>query len=787
VTLPTGASAGDSFVFGIKNSAAAGLTVTLQAQAGENIDGQASISLRTNESFLVVNNASANWRSLGRTVISTDVVTNTLLANMPANTLKGNNTGVTADPLDLTVAQVKTMLNLAGNNNGDQTITLTGDVTGSGTAMFGATIASDAVTNAKLANMAAMTVKGNNTALSGDPLDLTVAQLAGMLSLSGANTGDQIITLTGDVTGTGTSSFPATIVNNAVTNAKAADMAAMTLKGNNGAATSDPLDLTAAQVKTMLNLVGTNSGDQTITLTGDVTGSGTGMFAATISSDAVTNAKLANMAGMTIKGNNTAVAGDPLDLTVAQLGGMLSLSGTNTGDQTVTLTGDVTGTGTASFPATIANNAVTNAKAADMAAMTLKGNNTAATGDPIDLTVAQVKTMLNLVGTNSGDQTITLTGDVTGSGTGMFVATVAVDAVTNAKLANMAASTLKGNNTGLTADPIDLTATQVTAMLNNLVGDAGAGGAKGLVPAPAAGDAAAGKFLRADGTWATTGASLTAATNAETLLGTITTKAATPDSVAAIWEQGVDIVSASTLTIGDGGYFNVTGTTAITAFSATNDHAGREVEVRFTGALTLTHNAVSLILLTGANIVTVPGDIARFRSEGGGNWRMTKYTRANGQALVAPFAEQYLEYRDEKPIGTDGGSFTSGAWQTRVLNVEAQDTGNNGSLASNQITLAAGTYECLIFPPAGAVGFHKARLRNITDGVTTLVGMSCDQGTGSYEISYSIISGRFTIASQKVFEVQHRCSATRNTDGFGTACSFDEVEVYTIAKFRKVA
>jgi hypothetical protein len=126
-------------------------------------------------------------------------------------------------------------------------------------------------------------------------------------------------------------------------------------------------------------------------------------------------------------------------------------------------------------------------------------------------------------------------------------------------------------------------------------------------------------------------------------------------------------------------------------------------------------------------------------------------------------------------------------WQTRVLNVEAQDTGNNGSLASNQITLAAGTYECLIFTPAASVSFHKARLRNITDGVTTLVGTSCSQGTGSYEISYSIISGRFTIASQKVFEVQHRCSATRNTDGFGTACSFDEVEVYTIAKFRKVA
>jgi hypothetical protein len=38
-------------------------------------------------------------------------------------------------------------------------------------------------------------------------------------------------------------------------------------------------------------------------------------------------------------------------------------------------------------------------------------------------------------------------------------------------------------------------------MLNALVGDSGAGGTKGLVPAPAAGDAAAGKFLKADGTW----------------------------------------------------------------------------------------------------------------------------------------------------------------------------------------------------------------------------------------------------------------------------------------------
>ena len=47
------------------------------------------------------------------------------------------------------------------------------------------------------------------------------------------------------------------------------------------------------------------------------------------------------------------------------------------------------------------------------------------------------------------------------------------------------------------------TPAQVTAALDAFVGDSGSGGTKGLVPAPAAGDAAANKYLKADGTWAT--------------------------------------------------------------------------------------------------------------------------------------------------------------------------------------------------------------------------------------------------------------------------------------------
>jgi len=74
--------------------------------------------------------------------------------------------------------------------------------------------------------------------------------------------------------------------------------------------------------------------------------------------------------------------------------------------------------------------------------------------------------------------------------------------VTLAKLANLAQATVIGRASGAgTGVPVALTATQLTAIANAFVGDSGSGGTKGLVPAPAAGDAAAGKFLGAGGSF----------------------------------------------------------------------------------------------------------------------------------------------------------------------------------------------------------------------------------------------------------------------------------------------
>lgn len=81
--------------------------------------------------------------------------------------------------------------------------------------------------------------------------------------------------------------------------------------------------------------------------------------------------------------------------------------------------GDITVSGSGATW-TIDNGVVSLAKMANMATSSLVYRRTAGSGAPEVNTLATLKTDLGLTGTNSGDQTITLTGMVTGSGTGSF-------------------------------------------------------------------------------------------------------------------------------------------------------------------------------------------------------------------------------------------------------------------------------------------------------------------------------------------------------------------------------
>lgn len=121
-----------------------------------------------------------------------------------------------------------------------------------------------------------------------------------------------------------------------------------------------------------------------------------------------------------------------------------------------------------------------------------------------------VEELTSASGISDGDY-----GDVTISGTGTVI-NIDANVVTNAKLATMATARIKGRVTAGTGNPEDLTGTQATTLLDTVVGDSGSGGTKGLVPAPAAGDAAANKYLKADGTWSTVSAGVSVSHDALT-------------------------------------------------------------------------------------------------------------------------------------------------------------------------------------------------------------------------------------------------------------------------------
>lgn len=105
--------------------------------------------------------------------------------------------------------------------------------------------------------------------------------------------------------------------------------------------------------------------------------------------------------------------------------------------------------------------------------------------------------------------------------------------------------------------------------------------------------------------------------------------------------KGADIASATSTAIGaaTGEFIDVTGTTTITSFDTIA--AGIVRTVRFTGALTLTHNATSLILPGAANITTAANDTAVFRSLGSGNWQCIQYKKQDGSSIItgAPFVD----------------------------------------------------------------------------------------------------------------------------------------------------
>jgi hypothetical protein len=205
--------------------------------------------------------------------------------------------------------------------------------------------------------------------------------------------------------------------------------------------------------------------------------------------------------------------------------------------------------------------------------------------------------------------------------------------------------------------------------------------------------------------------------------------------------KGSDIASATTTDIGaaTGGFVDVTGTTTITGLGTVA--AGIVRTVRFTGALTLTYNATSLILPGSANITTANGDTAIFRSLGSGNWICIAYIPRSGGPIAGfvdtiPIVVGSSDATKKLRLELDTNLTTA----TTVVLTAQNRSGTNGvvedqifpistSVGSNALTITLNP--CAIAFRSGTLSSGTVNVRAVNSAITVVVSSGSTLGTAN--------------------------------------------------------
>lgn len=217
------------------------------------------------------------------------------------------------------------------------------------------------------------------------------------------------------------------------------------------------------------------------------------------------------------------------------------------------------------------------------------------------------------------------------------------------------------------------------------------------------------------------------------------------------WGAETNLASGGTTDLGTipSHNINVTGVTTITALGSAASLTDPLYKIKFAGALTLTHNATSLILPGAQNITTQAGDTAEVEYLGAGNWRVREFGQLGGLSRTNVYTANNTWTRATGERGVlfvcaGGGGAGGGAGDTAANQSSGGAGGGGGGWATRYIASAAASYTITI--GAGGTGVSDATGNN---GAATTVGavLTCNGGTGGARIAASTTTARVSGAA----------------------------------------
>ena len=185
----------------------------------------------------------------------------------------------------------------------------------------------------------------------------------------------------------------------------------------------------------------------------------------------------------------------------------------------------------------------------------------------------------------------------------------------------------------------------------------------------------------------------------------------------------------------------------------------------------------------GSNKALAEGQLAYIEAS-----NVVQYYDGAAWATVGPTTATTIAiFNESQAANTAGGASVASTYTKRTLNTTVTN-GIGATLTSSVIALVAGTYKVSAISAFWQVAGVAIRLRNTTDGSTTIAGVNNYVSSSSGAGCNALLDGTFTITGTKNFEVQYFCNFAQATNGLGVAINSSGVsEIYTQITIEKIA